>query len=109
MKEMKIIYKALFLFILISSIFIFSCMKDDFRPISEFNTNSRAVFIVCEGNFMYGNASLSYYSPLQKKIENTIFIRANGIPLGDVAQSLTIYDKTAWIIVNNSGKVYAID
>jgi len=109
MKEMKIIYKALFLFILISSIFIFSCMKDDFRPISEFNTNSRGVFIVCEGNFMYGNASLSYYSPLEKKIENTIFIRANGIPLGDVAQSLTIHKNTAWIVINNSGKVYAID
>lgn len=109
MKIRRIIYRILFLYLLVFGIFITSCMKDDFRPITEFNTNSRGVFIVCEGNFMYGNASLSYYSPLEKKVENTVFIRANGIPLGDVAQSLTIYDKTAWIIVNNSGKVYAID
>jgi YVTN family beta-propeller protein len=84
-------------------------MKDDMRPIHEFNKKSSGVFIVCEGNFMYGNASLSYYDIKNKNVDNTVFIKANGIPLGDVAQSLSIIDTTAYIIVNNSGKIYGID
>ncbi|MDR2009235.1 MAG: YncE family protein [Bacteroidales bacterium] len=84
-------------------------MKDDMRPIKEFNTSNKGVFVVCEGNFMYGNASLSYYDKQYKTVENTVFLKANGIPLGDVAQSLTIYDSTAYIVVNNSGKIYMID
>lgn len=95
--------------VLIALTFFVSCMKDDMRAITEFETGSGGVFIVCEGNFMYGNASLSYYNNKTKNIENTVFLRANGFPLGDVAQSLTIYDSTAWVVINNSGKVYAID
>lgn len=97
------------LFVLIALVFFVSCMKDDMRAITEFETGSGGVFIVCEGNFMYGNASLSYYNSKTKNIENTVFLRANGIPLGDVAQSLTINESTAWIVINNSGKIYAID
>ncbi len=95
--------------LIILLIFMNSCMKDDMRPITEFDSANKGVFIVCEGNFMYGNASISYYSKNEKSVENTVFLRANGFPLGDVAQSLTIYDSTAWIVMNNSGKVYAID
>lgn len=86
-----------------------SCMKDDYRPIKEFSSNDQGVFVVCEGNFMYGNASLSYYNKIDKSVENAVFFNANGIPLGDVAQSLTVYDSTAYVVMNNSGKIYAID
>ncbi len=105
----KYIIRLLLCLIFLSFGLFFSCMKDDFRPITEFNISGKGIFIVCEGNFMYGNSSLSYYDPSTKKVENTVFFRANGMPLGDVAQSLTIYGNTAWIIVNNSGKIYAID
>lgn len=84
-------------------------MKDDMRAITDFNTGSSGVFIVCEGNFMYGNASLSFYDNLNNKVENAVFLKANGSPLGDVAQSLSIYDSTAYIVINNSGKIYAIN
>lgn len=104
-KQVAIIFGISFLFTSLLN----SCMKDDMRPITEFNTGSGGVFIVCEGNFMYGNSSLSYYNSKTRVNENTVFLRANGIPLGDVAQSLTINDSVAWIVINNSGKVYAID
>lgn len=67
------------------------------------------LFITNEGNFQYGNASLSYYDTDTKQVENNIFIRANGQKLGDVAQSMTIYNDLGWVVVNNSHVIFAID
>lgn len=39
-------------------------------------------FSMNEGNFQYGNATLSYYDPETKKVENEIFYRANAMKLG---------------------------
>ncbi len=96
--------------ILIPIAFLFSsCMKDDFAPRTEFSASHDGIFIPCEGNFMYGNASLSYYDKKTKTIENQVFFRANGFPVGDVLQSVAIYDSLAYLVVNNSGKIYVIN
>ncbi len=85
------------------------CMEDNMKPVTAFNKNGNGMFIACEGNFMYGNASLSYYDFETGNMHNQVFLKANGIPLGDVAQSLLMHDNKLWISVNNSGKVYVID
>ncbi|MDE6269370.1 MAG: glutaminyl-peptide cyclotransferase, partial [Muribaculaceae bacterium] len=85
-------------------------MKWDYSAVDEeFDARGRGLFVVCEGNFQYGNATLSYYDPATDNVENEVFFRANGMKLGDVAQSMTAYDNKGWIVVNNSHVVFAID
>ena len=92
--------------------FLTGCMNDD--VLHDFNRlhanrQGKAVFVVNEGNFMYGNASLSYYNPTTGKMLNNIFYNTNALPLGDVAYSMTIHDSLGYIVVNNSGKIYCIN
>ena len=90
-----------------------SCMdygpieKEDFEidnAGSGDEVTGKGLFITNEGNFMYGNASLSYYDPEKKHVENEVFARANAIKLGDVAQSMVIRDGIGWTIVYRTGR-----
>ncbi len=86
-----------------------SCMKWEYGIEEEFISSGDGLFITCEGNFQYGNASLSYYDPETRTVENEIFNRANAMKLGDVAQSMVIRDSVGWVVVNNSHVIFAID
>jgi YVTN family beta-propeller protein len=66
-------------------------------------------FIINEGNFTWGNGSLSFYSTDSAKIYNDIFFNLNERPLGDVPNSMTIYKDNAYIVVNNSGKIEVVE
>ena len=90
------------------------CMKDDawireHRQQENIQIASGAMFIVNEGNFMYGNATLSSYDTLKRAVQNDLFYKVNGLPLGDVAESMTIWNSKGYVVVNNSGKIYVID
>jgi hypothetical protein len=87
-----------------------SCMEWEYGLEEEFNIpQGNGLFICNEGNFQYGNATLSYYDPATKMVQNEIFYRANAMKLGDVAQSMVIRDGIGWVIVNNSHVIFAID
>ena len=86
-----------------------SCMKWEYGLEEDFSITGEGLFICNEGNFQYGNATLSYYNPTTKEIENEIFMRSNAMKLGDVAQSMIIRDGIGWVVVNNSHVVFAID
>ena len=85
------------------------CMEWDYGATEDFEAPGDGLFITCEGNFQYGNATLSYYDPETREVENEVFFRSNGMKLGDVAQSMTVRDGTGWVVVNNSHVVFAID
>ena len=80
-------------------------LEEDFA----INNSERGLFICNEGNFQYGNATLSYYNPATCEVENEVFYRANAMRLGDVAQSMTIHNDRGWVVVNNSHIIFAID
>ena len=88
-----------------------SCMEWDYGLEETFDTSASGdgLFICNEGNFQYGNATLSYYNPKTKIVENEVFYRANAMKLGDVAQSMIIRDSIGWVVVNNSHVIFAID
>ncbi len=86
-----------------------SCMKWADGVDETIEQKGRGLFILNEGNFQYGNATLSYYDPTTGEVGNEMFYRANGMKLGDVAQSMTMYGGRGWIVVNNSHVIFAID
>jgi hypothetical protein len=86
------------------------CMEENPLSISEVDLyGSRGVFIVNEGNYTYGNGSISYYDIESGKVINEIYATANGVPVGDVAYSMTIFDGKGYIVVNNSSCIHVVD
>lgn len=67
------------------------------------------LFIVNEGNFMWGNGSVSFFSFDSMKIYNDVFSNINGRPPGDVPNFIAIHDNRAFIVVNNSNKIEVVD
>lgn len=102
--KMKII-----LYILLVGLILSSCTKSPVDTVFFNFTTDKGVYIVNEGNFMYGNSSLSFYNPDTKRVYNQVFQSRNGAPLGDVAQSVYLWNNLGFIVVNNSGKIYVID
>lgn len=85
------------------------CMEWEYGYTEDFQFEGKGLYIINEGNFQYGNASLSYYNPDTKSVENEVFYRANAMKLGDVAQSMTVRDGIGWVVVNNSHVIFAIN
>jgi DNA-binding beta-propeller fold protein YncE len=86
---------------------VVSCTKVKDNLNESFLTGS-GVFILNEGNFRWGNGSLSFYSYDSLKIYNNLFFNINGRPLGDVPNSMEIYGEKSYIVVNNSGKIEVV-
>lgn len=97
--------KILNLIILASVALLYTSCKDDDDNIIPSPDTTNGVFVVNEGSFGAGNGSVSYLSLTTGVMTNNLFENVNGFPLGDVAQSMTIHNGHAYVIVNNSQKV----
>ena len=104
------IYIKLSLHLIIILIFI-SCKKDQPQiQTGNVNINSREnVIITNEGNFQFGNASISLYDKNTDSIFNNVYSSINSESLGDVCQSMHIDAQNIYIVINNSQKINIID
>ncbi|HWA33734.1 MAG TPA: DUF5074 domain-containing protein [Cyclobacteriaceae bacterium] len=92
--------------LMIAGLFIQSCSND---PAPTVKTGETGFFIVNEGLFGSGNASVSFYDRKADAVSNNIFSVKNGRPLGDQAQSMTVFENKGYIVVQNSAKVEVIN
>lgn len=101
------------LFLLIAIVVLLSsgCRID--RPPVEINApiigGGNVVYICNEGNYQYGNASISYYDHVANSVVEKYYQQINQMPLGDVCQSMSFANGNAYLTINNSGKVVVVD
>lgn len=106
---MKTILKIRFYLIVLLSLLFSQCKKDPVKTLYFNFSEVKGVFITNEGNYLSGNASLSFYDYSSRRVYNNIFMARNGVPLGDVCQSMVIHNGLGYTVVNNSGKIEVID
>ena len=80
---------------------------EDIDPGPGANARSGAI-IINEGNFLQGNASLDFYDADSAELKINVFSSVNSAALGDVANSVTLKDTVAYIVVNNSDRIEVI-
>lgn len=105
----RISTSLIYLFLILTCI---SCVKPpEEKPdtIAVQPTQDPGAFIIQEGNFQWGNASLAYVNLITGEIEKDLFKKSNDRPIGDVLQSGMILNKKLWLSVNNSGKIEIIE
>ncbi len=97
-----------FLFFL--SIFL-SCRKD--KPVIDNSTVTTTfnekVWISNEGNFQFGNGELSLYNAENNEVINKFYESVNQKKLGDVFQSMTLFNNKRFLVLNNSNKIEIVD
>jgi hypothetical protein len=84
-----------------------ACKKDE--PEIPVEIKKNAVFVINEGNFQWGNSSVTYFNFDDNTTKEDIFNSVNGRPLGDVAQSVVEHNGLLYIVVNNSGKIEIVN
>ena len=85
-----------------------SCDKPTTAPQEEHFLSS-GVLIANEGNFQWGNASVSFYDLESDTVLENIFQGVNQRPLGDVLQSINIHEDKAYMVLNNSGSIEVVN
>lgn len=87
------------------------CDSSTEKPVGDENPvpYDSGVFVLCEGNFGSGNASLWFYDRTTKEVVADVFGVANDANLGDVGQAVLLHNADLYVVVNQSGIVYVLD
>jgi YVTN family beta-propeller protein len=91
-----------------------SCKKDDPNPTPvedtpAATTYTNGVFITCEGPFVSGTGTVSFYNRGTNSVSNDIFNKVNSAVLGNTVQSMELFNSKAYIVVNNANKIEVVN
>jgi len=107
---MKQTNKLLMMVLTITSMSILGCKKDETSPSLTPGAYDAGVFITNEGQFGNGTGSVSFYNRTSGVVTNMVFETANdGATLGNIVQSMEIYNSKGYIMVNNANKVVVVN
>ncbi len=98
--------KKTFLFSLLSVFVLFGACKSNN---SNSDTKLTGVFVMNEGNFGQANASITAYNPETGEVSQNQYEDENGVPIGDILQSVTEINDRLYLVVNNSHKIEVVD
>lgn len=98
------------IFFVFAALFFPAC-EDEAVPDDSGNSSNfeNGVFIISEGQFNNGNASLSFFDLEKQELQENIFQSINNRVLGDVFQSMSISGDLAYLVLNNSAKVEVVN
>lgn len=101
------------LFFLTGVFLLQACVKDKPdsvpEPVISLTPASKKVFVINEGNFGSGNASVSLFDPAKNEVVEDFYKTQNSAALGDVAQSMSRVNDNYYVVVNNSAKILVCD
>ncbi|MCG8475854.1 MAG: hypothetical protein MI784_10320 [Cytophagales bacterium] len=99
---------------------LLSCNEPEDALVKNFETVSGSfssgVYILNEGNFDWGTGSVSFFNPKKTYRENDgflhseskVFEQINKSEIGNVVQSMTVFNGKGYIVVNNSESVKVV-
>jgi YVTN family beta-propeller protein len=94
------------LFLIIAT--IVGCKSNPTGPSGSTPGAPTGVYVINEGNFQRGNASLTFYVPDSNMVFQNVFALVNGRDLGDTGNDIAIYGGKAYIVVSGSQKIEVI-
>lgn len=98
--------RVLFGLLVATSTLLGACSDDDsVNPLA----GQEGFFVINEGGFGNGDASLSYFDKANNTMINDVFLNNAERPLGDQAQSMSVHNGMGYIVVQNSEKIEVIN
>lgn len=85
-----------------------ACHEEENNPVPSIR-QAEGFFIINEGTFNFGNASVSYYHYETGEVTHGLFKNANGHTAGDVLQQVFVVEDKGYLVLNNSGYVEVVN
>lgn len=90
--------------------FLIACVKPPETPQPKpMPVSEWGAYVLNEGNFQWGNASVDYIDFNTNQISSDVFKTQNGKGIGDVLQSASVIDDKIWFVINNSRSIEIVD
>jgi len=93
----------------LSGLLFLTACEPESPPNNTIPNSQHKVLVLCEGNFMWGNARLDAIDMDTLQLQTDVYKKINDKPLGDVLQSGLYWNNSVYLVVNNSGKVVKLN
>jgi hypothetical protein len=95
--------------IVIAGIFLYSCENDKSDPVIPDEGYTGGFYIVNEGIYLTGTGTIDFVKNNGTVYKDIFSTENDGLPLGNVVQSVCIIGVQTFVVVNNANKVEIVD